>query len=62
MITKEMLKKAVDAAKDEAREALRTVYDEHNHGQKKKLVKNEKVKAIFDRFGVEYEEDKMNGA
>lgn len=57
MITKERLRTAVDAAKDEAREALRIVYDEHNHGQKKKLIKNERVKAIFDRFGVEYEEE-----
>ncbi|MBQ8249068.1 MAG: hypothetical protein IJY93_04200 [Clostridia bacterium] len=56
-IKKEQLTLAVDTAKGEAREALQAVYDEHNHGQKKKLVKNERVKAIFDRFGVEYEEE-----
>lgn len=55
-VTKDQLNAAVSAAKAEAREALQTVYDEHNHGQKKKLVKNERVKAIFDRFGVTYEE------
>ena len=55
-ITKEHLNTAVEAAKGETREALQTVYDALNNGQRKKLVKNESVKAIFDRFGVEYEE------
>ncbi len=47
---------AVDAAKTEIREALQTVYDELNHGQQKKIVRNEAVKAIFDRYGVVYTE------
>ena len=55
MVTKEYLKSLVESAKAETREALQIVYDEHNNGQRKKLVKNEKVKAIFDRYGVEYE-------
>ncbi len=54
-ITKEQLNTAVTAAKSETREALQTVYDELNNGQKKKLVNNDKVKTIFDRFGVDYE-------
>lgn len=40
----------------EVKEALQTVYDELNHGQRKKLLKSEVVKAMFDRYGVEHEE------
>ena len=36
--------------------ALQTVYDALNQGQQKKLVKEPQVKALFDRYGVEYEE------
>lgn len=38
----------------ETRTALQTVYDALNQGQQKKIVKDEKVKALFDRYGVEY--------
>ena len=55
-MTKEELTAAVEAAKAETKTALQTVYDALNQGQQKKLVKNEKVKALFDLFGVEYEE------
>lgn len=41
---------------DETKEALQTVYDSLNHGQQKQIVKDEKVKALFDRYGVEYSE------
>ena len=44
----------VAAAKMETKNALQTMYDALNQGQKKKIVKNEKVKALFDRYGVEY--------
>ena len=47
---------AVDAAKSETRNALQTIYDTMNHGQKKQIVKDESVKALFDRYGVEYHE------
>lgn len=40
--------------KGETKSALETVYNELNQGQQKKIVKGEKVKALFDRFGVEY--------
>jgi hypothetical protein len=30
------------------------VFDALNHGQQKQIVKNEQVKALFDRYGVEY--------
>ena len=38
----------------EIKSALQTMYNALNQGQKKKIVKNEKVKALFDRYGVEY--------
>ena len=44
------------AVKTETRDALQLMYNELNHGQQKKMVKNEEVKALFDRYGVEYEE------
>ena len=42
--------------KTETRDALQLVYDELNQGQQKKIVKEEKVKELFDRYGVEYSE------
>ena len=55
-MTKSELTAAVLAVKTETRDALQTMYDELNHGQQKKIVKDEKVKALFDRYGVEYTE------
>lgn len=52
---KHKLIEAVQTVKDETRNALQTMYDVLNSGQKKQIVKNEKVKALFDRYGVEYE-------
>lgn len=46
----------VMAVKDETKVALQTMYDALNQGQKKKMVKNAEVKALFDRYGVVYEE------
>lgn len=51
---KSKLNVAVDTAKAETKTALQTVYDTLNQGQQKKLVKDEKVKALFDLYGVEY--------
>lgn len=56
MITKERLEKVVTEAKAETKVALQTVYDALNQGQQKKIVKDEKVKALFDLYGVEYSE------
>lgn len=36
----------------EVKEALQTVYDELNQGQRKKLLKSEVVKAMFEQYGV----------
>lgn len=55
MLKKDLLEK-VAAVKEETKIALQTVYDSLNQGQQKQLVKDEKVKALFDRYGVTYEE------
>lgn len=47
---------AVQTAKTEIKNALQTVYDALNSGQQKKIVKDEGVKELFDRYGVEYSE------
>lgn len=53
---KETLNTAVDAAKTNTRDALQTVYDALNQGQQKKIVKDENVRALFDLYGVNYDE------
>lgn len=55
-MTKAHLTEAVAKAKTETREALQTMYDALNSGQRKKIVKNEDVKKLFDLYGVEYSE------
>ena len=55
MLNKE-LREAVAACKDETRAALQTVYDALNHGQQQKLLKDEAVAALFERYGVVTEE------
>ena len=53
---KNELETAVKNAKAETKNALQTVYDTLNHGQQKKILKDEKVKALLDLYGVEYSE------
>jgi hypothetical protein len=53
-MTKNELKEKTDRAVNETRDALQTVYDALNNGQQKQIVKNEAVKALFDRYGVIY--------
>lgn len=55
-MTKEELETKVSHTISETREALQTMYDALNQGQQKKIIKDEKVKALFDRYGVEYSE------
>lgn len=50
------LNTAVATAKTETKNALQAVYDSLNKGQQKKIVKDEKVKALLDLYGVEYTE------
>ena len=51
-MNKDTLNEAVAACKAETKEALQTVYDELNQGQQKKLLKNENIKALFERYEV----------
>lgn len=51
---KKTLDAKVEAVKAEAQSALQTMYDALNHGQQKQIVKDEAVKALFDRYGVKY--------
>lgn len=53
-MTKNELKEKTDKAVNETRDALQTVYDSLNNGQQKQIVKDEAVKALFDRYGVIY--------
>lgn len=53
MIKKDLLEK-VAKAKTETKDALQMVYDSLNKGQQKKLLKEEAIKSLFDRYGVEY--------
>ena len=46
---------AAQAVYDETRAALQLVYDSLNNGQQKKILKEEAVKELFDRYGVAYE-------
>ena len=51
---KATLDKNVDKVKSDIKSALQTMYDALNQGQQKQIVKDEEVKALFDRYGVEY--------
>lgn len=45
---------AANVVYEETKVALQTVYDALNKGQQQKLLKDEVVKELFDRYGVEY--------
>lgn len=53
-MTKNELKQRTDAVADQTRAALQLLFDNINKGQQKQIVKVEKVKALFDRYGVKY--------
>ena len=55
-MTREELKTLTLEAKTETKNALQTVYDALNKGQQNKIIKDEKVKALFDLYGVVYSE------
>lgn len=44
--------KQARALRAEMKSALQTVYAALNQGQQKKLLKDEAVKALFERYGV----------
>ena len=51
---RKVLKDKTAAVKSETKDALQTMFDALNHGQRKKIAANAAVKALFDRYGVEY--------
>lgn len=53
---RDKLRAEVETVKNDTKPALQTMYDALNQGQQKKIVKNDEVRALFDRYGVEYEE------
>lgn len=50
---KQELSRKVSEAKAQTREALQTVYDALNQGQRKKLAKDPAVSALLERYAVE---------
>ena len=61
-MTRDELMAAVEAAKAETREALQLVYNSLNQGQQKKLLKEENIKILFDRYKVEYGQEVLESA
>lgn len=55
MISKEQLQRNVDTRYVDFHDILQTISDALNKGQRKQLLKNEKIKGAFDFFKVEYE-------
>ena len=53
MISKKKLQENVKAVKNETKSALQLILDNLNQGQRKKLIKNTKVKKLFEFYGVE---------
>lgn len=51
-MTKHELITKTTAVVDETRIALQTVYDTLNHGQQQKILKDETVAALFERYEV----------
>lgn len=52
-MNKVQLERLTESAINETREALQLVYDSLNQGQQKKLLKEEKIAELFERYGVE---------
>ena len=55
-MTKQELTAAVQAVKTETKDALQAMFNALNYGQQQKLIKNETVKTLLNRYGVEYGE------
>lgn len=50
------LRERVIAYNTEVKAALQSVYNDLNHGQRKKLLRNPAIRSMFERYGVEIEE------
>ena len=49
------LKEIVIAYNTDVKNALQEVYNDLNRGQRKKLLRNPAIRAMFERYGVETE-------
>lgn len=56
-MTRTELTERVDALKTETHDALQLVYNGLNKGQRSKLLKDNKIKELFDRYNVDYESE-----
>ena len=54
-MTKDALTRATDICILTTREALQTLWDNINKGQRKQLYKRAEIKALLNRYGVEVE-------
>lgn len=50
------MRERIIAYNKEVKAALQEVYNDLNHGQRKKLLRNPVIRAMFERYGVEIEE------
>ena len=50
------LRERVVAYNAEIKAALQAVYNDLNQGQRKKLLRNPVIRAMFERYGVEIDE------
>lgn len=55
-MTKTELAAGTMAALAATHDALQLLWDSINKGQRKQLAKREEIRAVLDRYGVEYEE------
>lgn len=46
------LRERIIAYNKEVKAALQAVYNDLNHGQRKKLLRNPAIRAMFERYGV----------
>lgn len=49
------LRERVAAYNTEIKAALQAIYNDLNKGQRKKLLRNPAIRAMFERYGVETE-------
>ena len=57
MIKKQKLRENVEKAKGDTKAALQLIYDSHNNGQQKKLLKNSEVKKLLEFYGIIYDKE-----
>lgn len=44
-----------DVIRDDTKSALQLIYNSLSQGQQKKILKDEQIKELFDRYGVIYD-------